>query len=235
MEIKKSISRNRRRTNAELDQDMMSAIETIVCVKGFTNIPFMEFVKQANIDSSVFYRRFDSIYDMYEQLAKKYDFWLSSLIDIAKLQELGDKEFLLYVFKSLHKNIVDNPIMQKLLLWELTETNDTTKHTAQFRDTVNSNLVVYYKMKFDPIGIDIASIFSIFITSIYYLTLHRGIATFCLIDFSSKEGYKQLDNAIAFLIEVLFEKLDGYNKLVDTVKNMAEDGIPHSKIYEYRT
>lgn len=225
--------KSKRRTNIQLEQDMMSAIEDLVSEKGFSDIPLLEFINRAHIDPNVFYRRYKTLDDIYGMLAKRYDFWINDSIDISDLQRLGDKAFLSNVIKKLHNTLLENPIMQKLLLWELTEVNETTKHSAQFRDTMNANLVLYYKRIFDEVNIDIAAIAAILVGGTYYLTLHRGIATFCLIDFNSEQGRKQLDAAIDAVTELLFLHIEQTNKQIAMAKEMVKDGIKPQDICRY--
>lgn len=226
-------NRRERRTKIQLEQDMMGAIERLVCEKGFSDIPLLEFTNEANIDPNVFYRRHKTVEDIYSELAKKYDFWINDSIDVNQFHQLGDKAFSAYVIKRLHNNLHENLIMQKLLLWELTEINETTKHSAQFRDTMNSSLVLYYKKIFDQLKFDVTPIVALLIAGIYYLTLHRGIGTFCLIDFGSKEGRQKLDDAIDAFIDMIFSQLEQHKKQVMMAKEMDKDGILHKNIGRY--
>lgn len=226
-------SKRERRTNEQLEQDILNAIESLVCKKGFTEIPLMEFINEAHIDPNVFYRRYKTVSDVYSTLAKRNDFWINDSIEMSELPKLGDKAFFASGLKKLCNTLRDNLIMQKLLIWELSEVNETTKHSAQFRDTMNSNLVLYYKRIFDEVGIDIAPIIALMISGIYYLTLHRGIATFCLIDFSTEEGQKKLSSTIDTITEMLFRHIEHQKKQVFMAKEMAQDGITHQNICKY--
>lgn len=152
-------NRRERRTKIQLEQDMMGAIARLVCEKGFSDIPLLEFTAEANIDPNVFYRRY-TVEDIYSELARKYDFWANGSVNVNRLHTLGDKAFFVNRIKMLHSrsSLKANPIMQKILLWELTEVNEATRHSAQIRDTMNSNLVLYYKRLFDPINFGISPV-----------------------------------------------------------------------------
>lgn len=230
MELK---NKRERRTKVQLEQDMMGAIERLVCEKGFSDIPLLEFTNEANIDPNVFYRRYKAVEDIYSELAKKYDFWVNDSVDVNQLHALGDKAFLASGIKMLHRKLQANPIMQKLLLWELTEVNETTKHSAQIRDTMNSSMVLYYKRLFDQINFEITPVFALLIAGIYYLTLRRGIATFCLIDFSSEQGKEKLDAAIDAVTDIVFAQIEHHERQVTMAKEMDKDGILHKNICKY--
>jgi len=230
---KKKTTRKVRRTNEQLVNDILDATESMVAKQGFIDIPLTKFVSEAGIDPNVFYRRYTTIYDIYDELAKKYDFWVNDTIDLSKQKKLGDRHFMAETLKELHNNLKCNSVMQKLLLWELNEINETTKRTSALRDTMNPSLLNYYGQIFKDSEINIHGILALFIAGIYYLTLHRGIATFCYIDFSTKEGIEVLNSTIDQLIDVLFVHIEHNKNQVRIVKEMAQDGIPYENICKY--
>lgn len=105
-----------RRTNEQLEQDILNAIENLVCIKGFSEIPLMEFINEARIDPNVFYRRYKTIGEVYNTIAKRNDFWINDSIEISELPILGDKDFFVSGLKKLRNTLKSNIIMQKLLL-----------------------------------------------------------------------------------------------------------------------
>ena len=115
---------------------------------------------------------------------------MNNAIDISNLNVLGPKKFFAETFKILFRNLSDNPVMQKLLLYEMSVVNDTTKRTAETRDIMNLNLITYYETLFKPAKVNIKSIAAILIGGIYYLILHKECAKICTIDSVS---YTHLD------------------------------------------
>lgn len=51
-------------------------------------------MKAADLEANVFYRRYGSMDNLYDRLAKQYDFWINNTIDISTLNTLGPKKFL---------------------------------------------------------------------------------------------------------------------------------------------
>lgn len=225
--------RRKRRTTGEVEQDILEAIETLVVEKGFRDTPITTFIAEAKIDPNIFYRRFETIYDVYSALAKKSDYWINNDLNISELTRLGDNEFLVKAMKNLLHNIRDNEMMQKLLLWELNDVNEITKRTSLLRDTQNSNLLLYYRQVFKDADFNILALIAILIAGSYYLTLHRGIATFCMIDFSTKEGQKILDDSIEKVIEIMFIQLEHDKNQIRMAREMNKDGITHKNICKY--
>ena len=118
-----------RRTNEQLDRDVMSELEKLVAEQGFGNVNLSTLTKAAGMEANVFYRRYGSMDNLYDRLAKQYDFWMNNAIDISNLNVLGPKKFFAETFKTLFRNLSDNPVMQKLLLYEMSVINDTTKRS----------------------------------------------------------------------------------------------------------
>ena len=108
-----------RRTNEQLDRDVMSELEKLVAEQGFGNVNLSTLTKAAGMEANVFYRRYGSMDNLYDRLAKQYDFWMNNAIDISNLNVLGPKKFFAETFKTLFRNLSDNPVMQKLLLYEM--------------------------------------------------------------------------------------------------------------------
>lgn len=105
----------------------MFELEKLVAEQGFGNVNLSTLTKAAGMEANVFYRRYGSMDNLYDKLAKQYDFWMNNAIDISNLNVLGPKKFFAETFKILFKNLSDNPVMQKLLLYEMSVVNDTTK------------------------------------------------------------------------------------------------------------
>ena len=113
-----------RRTNEQLDRDVMSELEKLVAEQGFSNVNLSTLTKAAGMEANVFYRRYGSMDNLYDRLAKQYDFWMNNAIDISNLNALGPKKFFAETFKILFRNLSDNPVMQKLLLYEMSAVNE---------------------------------------------------------------------------------------------------------------
>lgn len=109
-----------RRTNEQLDKEVISEFEKLVGEFGFGNVNLSALMKAADLEANVFYRRYGSMDNLYDRLAKQYDFWINNTIDISTLNTLGPKKFFAETFKTLFRNLSENSVMQKLLLYEMT-------------------------------------------------------------------------------------------------------------------
>lgn len=167
-----------RRTNAEIDNAVMTELEKLVIRNGFDKVLVTELMANASLEPPVFYRRYGSIDNLYDKLAQRYDFWINDTIKMSELSDLGPKSFFAKTLKTLYKELCNNAVMQKLLLWEMSTDNDTTRRTAQIRDLMNLNLVEYYDVLFKSAHINIRGVIALLISGVYYLILHRERAPF---------------------------------------------------------
>ncbi len=222
-----------RRTNAEIDHVVMTELIKLVEQMGFDNVSVKALIARANLESNVFYRRYTSIDTLYDKLAQSYDFWINDTIQLSELNDLGPRKFFAKMLKNLYREFQQNAVMQKLLLWEMSSDNSTTRRTALMRDTMNLNMVEYYDLLFKPTKIDIRGIIAILISGIYYLILHKDRAPFCSINFNTPEGEKAFSEAVDSLVEVLFDQIDAVNQKKESFERMLEDGISKEKAYYY--
>lgn len=225
--------RKNRRTKKQIEVDIMEAMERLVAERGFMNIPLLTLVKEADIDPNVIYRNYGSVSKLFELFAGRYDFWLNETLNISHIHTLGDKGFFASALKELFKNLQENTIMQKLLIWELSDVNDATRKTTKTRDNLNATKLAYYESIFQESNIDISTLIALLIGGIYYIVLHEECGDFCRINFSSAEGQKRLNNIIDTITNLVFEKIEQKEKLKCTVVKMEADNIPHNKICKY--
>ena len=222
-----------RRTNAEIDNTVMTELEKLVTQRGFGNVLVTELMANARLEPPVFYRRYGSIDNLYDRLAQRYDFWINNTIDTSELSALGPKVFFAKTLKTLYRELCNNAVMQKLLLWEMSADNETTRRTAQIRDLMNMNLVEYYDLLFKPAHINIRSIIALLISGVYYLILHKERAPFCKIDFDTPEGEAAFSEAVDALVEMLFDRIEAHNEKRACYERMLKDGISKKKACQY--
>ena len=91
-----------RRTNAEIDNAVMTELEKLVIQNGFDTVLVTELMDNARLEHPVFYRRYGSIDNLYDRLAQRYDFWINHTIDMSELSDLGPKQFFAKTLKALY-------------------------------------------------------------------------------------------------------------------------------------
>lgn len=228
-----SNERSPRRKNEQLNNDVMDALEKEILQHGFINVKVNNLLHDAKIQPNVFYNRYESLDKLLDEYVGKYNFWLNDVLNITELEHLGPRKFYAEMLKKIFVRLVKEPVMQKILIWELSENNVSTRRTADIRDTMTSSLNAYYKSIFKSSGIDISTITAIFFAGVYYLVLQRERSTVLAVDFNTDKGQKLFSDAIDTLTGLLFDKVGEQQEKYRMIRKMLDDKIPMSKISEY--
>lgn len=229
----KKNGRQVRRSLKQLDSDIMSSLERLVVQHGFGNVSFTELCREAKIQANVFYRRYNDLEELYSRLAFQYDFWINDIINTTDRAAIGEEAFYAQTLKRLFEELSKKPIMQKLLLWELLESNETTKHTGDLRENLIMNFTYYYDELFSKTGLNMKHITFLLIFSGYYLVLRSQQFASALIDNQTNERSKQFFQTIDELTRALFFILNQYNEKIESAKKMLADGIQKEKVCQY--
>lgn len=204
-----------RRTNVDIQADIIKAAESLIKKKGFASMLVTELIKKARIEPLVFYNRYDNLSEFYDEFVKRYDYWFKDILMDIKFPT--DSEFgYISIFKDVHKSLQDKSVMLELLRWEIAEGNETTVRTAMLREMHTLPLVNAYEGKFKDI--DISAISALIIGGIYYLNLHRDRSKFADIDLNTEQGRKRIEKALENFGHMIFH----YQDLTDYKRTIAE-------------
>lgn len=229
-------SQRYRRTRATLEQDIITAAEQLIGEKGFSRLKLTELCERAKIESPVFYNRYEDIDDFVEKFVRNYDYWLSDNVTL-DTKNLSPVENMNHIIQTLIDSLAANPVMQKLIAWELNENTYVTRRTAQNRDN-NSQEVIHYfenQLKANDINFNVGC--AILIGGVYYLIMHKDLATFNNIDFSTDEGMQMLKETVSKMIYKLFGTTRGRaasttEKLTSQriARNLLQSGVDRDTI-----
>lgn len=193
-----------RRTNKEIEETLFKSAEELIVKYGFMSLTMKTLYERSGIEHSMFYKRYRDLNDFLSVFVRNYDYWLNDSIEFDTkknpIVNAGD------ILAKLVDALLDNPLMQKLLIWEMTENNYITHRTAQSRDLYSSYLIDYFTEKFKNCGLHYNYACSVIIGGIYYLILHREASTTNNIDFTKEESIDKLKLTIKDMISRLFSE-----------------------------
>jgi len=216
--------RRQRRTREAVEKDVMSAVTSLIEEVGFTNVTLTGVAQRAQIEASVFYRRYDNLDELFDVYVRKFDYWLSGLAELMPT-DLSDEDTYKWIMRSLTHALYKNRGMQQLLIWELVEDNYVTKRTATMREKVNESLIRLMESKFQHTGLDMNVITAHMISGIYYLILHKNMSKFCDVDFSTRKGRERLDNGIDQLISIIFANKNYQQEKAAIADKLRAEGV----------
>lgn len=196
-----------RRTKATITENIRKAAVESVLKRGFSGSLVSEIIKKAKIEPVVFYNRYQNLEEFFSEFVKGYDYWFSDVAKEANKLETPHDQFIALI-EELQECMIEKSVMQELIRWEIAVDNDITKRTASIREMFTLPLAEKYDDLFKNSGIDFVAIATIIVSGLYYLYLHKDRSTFCNIDMNTEEGRSRVNQAIKFLSELLFSKIN---------------------------
>lgn len=137
----------RRRTNKQVQADILSAVGRILQEKDFTHITLMDIVREAKTDPNVVLRQFGSLEQVFDCYIRTIDYWMHDLFGNKALKR-GERSALERMFARMTDFLYNSPEMQRLLVWEITDVNDTTRRAAANRETYYREAYEAYERQF---------------------------------------------------------------------------------------
>lgn len=196
-----------RRTKATITENIRKAAVESVLKRGFSGSLVSEIIKKAKIEPVVFYNRYQNLEEFFSEFVKGYDYWFSDVAKEANKLETPHDQFIALI-EGLQECMIEKSVMLELIRWEIAVDNDITKRTASIREMFTLPQAEKYDDLFKNSGIDFVAIATIIVSGLYYLYLHKDRSTFCNIDMNTEEGRNRVNQAIKFLSELLFSKIN---------------------------
>lgn len=219
-----TLLRRKKRTSAQIEEDITKFALSIIAEKGFVNVTLTEIAKAAKVEPSVFYKQYETLGDCLDKMVRKYDYWFSGIVENYK-GNVYTEEGYQYILKKLFTAFSKNKIMQQLIRWELSDINETTLRTSQLRELHTIPLSEEFEKLFQDTSVDIRAISALVIGGIYYLILHGNLCNFCDINVGSEEGKKRIIDTILYLSEKIFSELNPDKEKKEIAKNLKEKNI----------
>jgi AcrR family transcriptional regulator len=228
MENKKISKRRKRRSAEDIENSVFLATEKLVIEKGFRNVTFTEIMRLAGVEPQVMYRRFDTLEDLFDKFTRHYDYWFIDLIE-AYVDEREPDASLRNILTGLATSLYENPVMQQILIWEISEHNKLTTRMALNREVHSFPLQSFFRENL-PKNIDFGCLTAILAGGIYYLIMRRERSPFCGIDFNKEEGKKILVKTIEQIINIVY-KMEPYTlEIKEIAQSLLEQGVDEKVI-----
>lgn len=225
-------SRRKRRSTEDIEKAILEAAAGFIEEKGFGELTVTGIIQKASIEPVQFYRRYGDLNGFIDEYVKRFDYWFS---DVAKNSdsEGDEKERYEKIVNGLLDALCDNRIMQQLLRWELSGSNETVRRTARLREFHTLPLCSRYAKVFEGSDLDIVAVAAMMIGGIYYLVLHKDLSDFGGIDLNKEAGRERIRNAVRQLSGLLFSAEGISCEAVGIARQMKKDNVPIDKIGKY--
>ena len=181
----------KRRSSAEIARLIDKVTEEIALEKGFSNLSIQEVCERAQIEPSLFYRRYPEGFSFYvEKFIREHDFWLSHYDNMLADDFSLNSEFAAKTLTSLWQEISSNNLLASAIRMELQDTPSQVAIDIANERELRMEKVIKEFTSTSP-DEEISRIQLAVITAgIQYLALHKRVSTFCGIDFQSVDSEK---------------------------------------------
>ena len=197
------------RNKEKSKEKFLDAVGKILTTKGFSALKVNDIAAVAGLDKKLIYNYFGGTDQLIDEYIKSQDFWSNVKNEPANsaINDGGQglsKAMLLWQFDYVYKN----KELQKILLWGLLEDRSSLKKLADDREESGDAL---FKNISDPHFGEHSgryrAIMALLISGIYYLDIYASTNdnTFCGLNVKSKEGRREIEEALSFIIDKTYD------------------------------
>lgn len=219
-----------RRTRNEMRNAVLSAVSQLAREKQLSLITMLDVSRVSGIRVDVLQRNYGTIEKILALYAAAVDYWIADILAPRHPIDSTTEEDMRKAFVSLANTLYNDPEMQGLLIWELSEDNPTTRRLAASREEIYTKVFAGYNRLFEGTELHIDIISALLNAGIYYLILHRKRSTFWGVDFSKRPERARMLEAIDQMITLIFSGFRERNRIHEIVRRMKENGIENEMI-----
>ena len=185
-----------RRTEKEIEQDVMRAIATIISEKGISSVTIKEVSNLSKTDVIVLERRFKNDEGLIKAYTSQFDYFLNDNIAINPNDYENAETFFMNLIEKFIDAIYKNKDMQSIMVWEMYENSSLTQKSARKREVTLKEFLPSFTKQINNEKISPRALFAVLTGGLYYVLLRGNRSTFCGLDFNTKSGRKLLAETI---------------------------------------
>lgn len=201
---------NQQRNSEATRRRILASALSLIAEHGFARFGVNALAAEAGIDKVLIYRYFGNADGVIAALAERVDLWLGD-IAIAKIEEGVYPAVIAAFLKSYADSLLSNPLVRRVLAWELVESSERVRLLADARARAIRLWFAEARKSAGPPpeGIDAAAVNAILIAAIHHLVLSRdAIGRFAGIDLAEPAHWGRIEAAVAALIEATYGAAD---------------------------
>ena len=168
---KKAAPAKATRDREATEQRFIEAAARVIARDGAAGLGVNAIAAEAGADKKLIYRYFGGLDGLLEAMGANTAVWIGDALSASKG---GYGQRMAAVFAAYAANLRDDPVLQKLLAWELAGPSDTLRRIDAARS--KAMYAVMPKLRGDekpPKDIDVPAVNAILLAALHYLTL-RG-------------------------------------------------------------
>nr|WP_315033101.1 TetR/AcrR family transcriptional regulator [uncultured Chryseobacterium sp.] len=196
----------------------LDAVGKILKTQGYTGLKINNIAATAGVDKKMIYTYFGGMDGLMDEYIRTQDFWSKmtpeEVENIKPIIDDAGKEFAKELFLSQFEYVYQNKEAQKLLLWRLSEPRKELRKLTDLQEENGEHLFkLFADSHFKENDKVFRSIMAIMVSGLYYLNMFSSVngTNFCGVDVDSPEGRDQIKEALSFLVEHSYDKLEDPN------------------------
>jgi AcrR family transcriptional regulator len=192
-------------------EKLVAAVGKVIQKHGYPGLTVANIGKASGLDRKLIYTYFGSLDKLVEAYIVQKDYWrtdASTAIEALESNpETMGRDNVIALLQGQLKAVYENHDLQKILHWEIGETNKVLRQLADSREELGELLLKVIDLDFEGTGIDLRAMLALQISGIYYLCLHANAngSTFCGIDINTPMGMERIGDALRSLVTLCYE------------------------------
>lgn len=202
MKKKNATYQGKMRNVEEKKKTFKKAVSKIMLKNGFSGLGINKVSREAGISKTLLYRYFGNFKNLVEQYSEELDFCKEHL-DLASLPQLSEVAALKVMIAGQFKGLHENTELQRLMLWELFESNYNTISQLKKREAFGEKVLFNRAEKVVTDQQDFRALAAILIAATYYLATYSAVqkVDFCGINISEDKGRKRIIEAMHSILD----------------------------------
>ena len=204
---------------------LMKAIGKILKEKSYSKLSINLVSEESGVDKAFIYRHYESFEGLLKSYIEKLDHWLMNLEEVTKIPIVNHRKFMKDLLTNQFLGVYESEEFQQFLVWELGDKAGFTAKVSVEREILAKPIFEQCRSVFQDYRIDLNVIYAWWSAGIYFLILHKEVSTFCEYDFTKKQDVDEFLKTLAWMVDLLFDKLEADQKLEQMAVKAHKKGL----------
>lgn len=181
-----------KRDRDETERRLIAAVGSILKQSGHKGIGVNRLALEAEVSKPMIYDYFGSLNNLLHTYIRKKDYWLP-LFDSLSMPDSKDpdavKELIIATLQEQFRFFNQEPEMQKLILWQISEEHALLRSVSDRREAEGAKVLALAEPYFRNTGINPKAVTALLVGGIYYMVLHAHAnkSTVCGVDVNQEQ------------------------------------------------
>jgi len=196
----------------ETKEKLIKAVGLVLQSEGHTGLKLSKIAAKAGVDKALIYRYFGDLDNLIEIFLLREDYWAGTARNVndavTDLKNIELKDLIDFYLEKQYDTISENKVLQKTMLWSITEKSPLMAKMIANREETGSELFKLVDEAFSNPEINFRAISAINVAATYYLAMHssNNEGTFCELEIHTDKGKEEIKKAIRLINKWAFEK-----------------------------